>query len=384
MEAGYSRAIPLRFLPAFPPKAKPAHVQPQREWEGGLSFLHWVRQELDEVGREQQLLLNLADGCFDVLDFWRGLPERTVLAVRSARNRRLYYWPEKHTGPGHPASYGALAPPPCDGLHKRITWQKREIPARGKSILMKFQVLDAFVREGLPEVPLFLFVVKGMYRKVGKKKPRYKHRKPSFYLVWAVQIDGHWQLPLPVETILAWLWQRWKLELTHREMKSGFGVGQKQCWNPRSTISSVQSSVWVYALLLLSAYPSWELLNAPPFLLVAGRTQSLGLSRPSGDNITLPFGEPLYFRHFGHEPLTTGSYHPLVGKRNPSCSLYPIPLPLLLTFNPKRPLVYPFCPFFLFPNFAHTAKVEERFYFQNKLRNNTRQVRAQAYLNINR
>ena len=31
MEAGYSRAVPLRFLPAFPPKAKPAPVGPQRE-----------------------------------------------------------------------------------------------------------------------------------------------------------------------------------------------------------------------------------------------------------------------------------------------------------------------------------------------------------------
>jgi hypothetical protein len=59
MEAGYSRAIPLRFLAAFPPKAKPAHVQPQREWEAGLSFLHWVREGLDEAGREQQILLNL-------------------------------------------------------------------------------------------------------------------------------------------------------------------------------------------------------------------------------------------------------------------------------------------------------------------------------------
>jgi len=234
MEAGYSRAIPLRFLPAFPPKAKPADVQPQREWEAGLSFLNWVRQELDEAGRAQQVLLNLADGSFDVLDFWRGLPERTVLAVRTARNCRLYYLPESHVGRGRPARYGALAPQPCDWLHTGISWQKREFPVRGKSILMKFQVLGPFVRDGLPEVPLFLFVVKGMHRKVGKKKPHYKHRKPSFYLVSAAQNDGHWQLPLPIVTILAWLWQRWELEVAHREMKSGFGVGEKQCRNPRS------------------------------------------------------------------------------------------------------------------------------------------------------
>lgn len=263
MEEGYSRAIPIRFLPAFPPKAKPAATPPQREWEAGATCVQWTRSELDRVGREQQLLFCLADGSYDTLNFWSALPERTVLGVRTARNRRLYYLPEQHTGPGRPASYGSLAPHPCDWLHKGLVWQKRQIPVRGKSILMKFQVLGPFVREGLSEVPMFLFVVKGMHRKVGKKKPHWKHRKPSFYLVSAVQIDGKWQLPLPVEIILAWLWQRWELEVAHREMKSGFGVGEKQCWNPRSTISSVQWSVWVYALLLLSAYRSWGLLNAP-------------------------------------------------------------------------------------------------------------------------
>lgn len=264
MEAGYSRAIPLRFLPAFPPKAKPAHVPSQTEWEAGLSFLHWIRQSLDEAGRERQMVLTLADGSFDTLNFWRGLPERTILAVRTARNRRLYYLPEKREGPGRPASYGALAPHPGEWLHQHIAWQKRDIPVRGKTILMKFQVLGPFVREGLPEIPLFLFVVKGMHRKVGKKKLRWKHRKPSFYLVNAIQVNGEGQLPFALETILAWLWQRWELEVAHREMKSGFGVGEKQCWNPHSTISAVQWNVWVYALLLLSAYRTWGLLHAPP------------------------------------------------------------------------------------------------------------------------
>lgn len=262
MEAGYSRAIPLRFLPAFPPKAKPASVPTRTEGEAGLSFLRWVRQELDEAGRGQQKLLALVDGSFETLNVWRGLPERTVLAARTARNRRLYYLPERREGPGRPPSYGPLAPHPWEWLHKQISWQKRDIPVRGKMILMKFQVLGPFVREGLPDIPMFLFVVKGMHRKVGKKKLRWKHRKPSFYLVNAMQVHGQWQLP--VETILAWLWQRWELEVAHREMKSGFGVGEKQCWNPQATISSVQWNVWVYALLLLSAYRTWGLLHAPP------------------------------------------------------------------------------------------------------------------------
>lgn len=264
MEDGYSRAIPLRFLPAFPPKAKPAQVPSRTEGEAGLSFLSWVRQELDEAGRAAQMLLALVDGSFETLNVWRGLPARTVLAARTARNRRLHYLPEKGEGPGRPASYGALAPHPWEWLHKHISWQKQEIPVRGKTILMKFQVLGPFVREGLPDIPLFLLVVKGMHRRVGKKKLRWKHRKPSFYLVNALLVNGEWQLPLPIETLLAWLWQRWELEVAHREMKSGFGVGEKQCWNPQATLSSIQWNVWVYALLLLSAYRTWGLLHAPP------------------------------------------------------------------------------------------------------------------------
>ena len=86
-------------MPAFPAKAKPARVAAQTEGEAGLAFLDWTRQGLDQEGRKQQLLLALADGSFDTLNFWRGLPERTILAVRTARNRRLYYLPENEADP---------------------------------------------------------------------------------------------------------------------------------------------------------------------------------------------------------------------------------------------------------------------------------------------
>ncbi len=264
LESGYSRAIPLRFLPAFPPKAQPAAVASQREWQAGASFLQWVRDELDEAGGESQPVLALADGAFDTLDFWRTLPQRVVLAVRTARNRRLYNLPERHPGPGRPASYGALAPHPGEWLHRGLTWQKQDLPVRGKTIPMKFQVLGPFVREALPEIPVFLIVVRGWQRQIGKRRPRLQSRPPSFYLVSALPHPSGWKLPLPIETLLAWLWQRWELEVAHREMKSGFGVGEKQCWNPRAAIASVQWSVWVYALLLLSAYQAWGLLHAPP------------------------------------------------------------------------------------------------------------------------
>ncbi len=267
LKEGYSRAIPLRFLPAYPEKANPAETPNRREWEAALVFLKWLRCGLERLGRKTQMILVLADGSFDVLDLWRGLPENGVLLTRTARNRALYYLPERdpNPGPGRPPSYGDLAPKPGEWLHRGLrNWPKQQVAVRGRSIEMRYQVLGPFVREGLPEHPLFLIVVKGMHRKVGKKNPHYKHRQPSFYLVSAIQRDGQWHLPLPIATLLAWLWQRWEIEVAHRELKTGWGLGEKQCWNPRSAEVSVQWSVWVYAILLLAGYRTWGLLGGPP------------------------------------------------------------------------------------------------------------------------
>ena len=83
LESGYSRAIPLRFVPAFPAKAVAAQmgkgkavttIAACREWEAGLQFVRWVRTQLDQAGRRQQWLLWLADGSYDALDLWRQLP----------------------------------------------------------------------------------------------------------------------------------------------------------------------------------------------------------------------------------------------------------------------------------------------------------------------
>jgi len=263
---GFSRAIPLRFLPAFPPKAVQAEAPPHKEWEAAQTFFEWVRERLDQAGRQAQLILALADGGFDVLELWRGLPERVVLVTRTARNRALYWLPtaEAHPGPGRPASYGEVAPKPAEWLHKGLRhWPQHIVPVRGQDILMRYQVLGPFVRDGLPDHPLFLIVVKGLHRLVGKSKTHYKHKDPAFYLVSALPREGQWQLPFPIEFLLAWLWQRWEIEVAHREMKSGLGVGEKQCWNRRAAIVAVQWSVWVYAVLLLAGYRTWGLLDGP-------------------------------------------------------------------------------------------------------------------------
>lgn len=260
LENGFSRAIPLRWLAAFTAKAVPAQEPAQKEWEAGLAGIRWVRQELDEAGRQSQLLLALVDGSFEkAVEFWKGLPERTVLLGRSARNRVLYGLPQ-YAGQGRPPLYGERQPQPADWLKVNKGLQTFHPMVRGRQREMRYRVEGPCLREGLPNQPVFLIVVRGMSRKVNGRQVQ---RKPAFYLVNAFRQQDTWVLPLPIEDLLTWAWQRWELEVAHRELKSGFGLGEKQCWTPRSAVTSVQWSAWVYGVLLLAGYRTWGLLHGP-------------------------------------------------------------------------------------------------------------------------
>lgn len=260
-EAGYSRAIPLQLIAAFPEKAVEAEEKKRKDWEAGIAGLHWVRQELDAAGREAQWILALVDGGFErTVAFWQQLPERLVLLGRTARSRVLYALPGEYRGQGRPKSYGERARKPSEWLKEKTGWKTLRVQVRGREREMRYRVEGPYLREGLLDQPVFLIVVRGMDRHVGGRRVK---RDPVFYLVSAVQVDQQWRLPLPEADLLAWAWQRWELEVAHREMKSGFGLGEKQCWNQRSAVRSVQWSAWVYALLLLAGYRTWGLCQGP-------------------------------------------------------------------------------------------------------------------------
>ena len=79
LEEGYSRAVPLQMIAAFPEKAVEAEEKKCKDWEAGIAGLKWLREQLDAANRKQQVVLALVDGGFErVVAFWRQLPERTA------------------------------------------------------------------------------------------------------------------------------------------------------------------------------------------------------------------------------------------------------------------------------------------------------------------
>lgn len=258
---GYARALPLRFLAAFPEKAvRAAGMVAAKEWEAGLASLAWLRTALDGAGRGTQAVLGVADGLYSNQHIWRGLPAGVSLLARCAHHRALYGLPVRGDGRGRPRKYGERGPRPQAWLTERGGWRQTRLAVRGRQVPCTYRVEGPYLVKGAPDQPLFLLVVRGLDR---VRRGHRRQRRPAFWLVSAVEQDGAWALPWPAEQLLGWAWQRWEIEVTHRELKCGFGVGESQCWNPTATVVSVQWRVWVWSLLVLSGYRAWGTGHGP-------------------------------------------------------------------------------------------------------------------------
>src|SRR5690606_14289721 len=137
--------------------------------------------------------------------------------------------------------YGERLPKPEAWMRQwRTGCHRTTVLVRGVERRLRYRIVGPLVRERVAALPLFLVVLSGQSYETGQTRSRRKERKPVAYLVTAQWQDGQWRFPLAPALLLAWLWQRWEMEVAHREMKSGLGVGEQQCWNPRSTIVALQ------------------------------------------------------------------------------------------------------------------------------------------------
>jgi hypothetical protein len=262
---GFSRAVPLRLEPAFPAKAVPVPDYPPRtEGEAGLAALTWLRAQVDAAGRAAQSILAVADGSYSTAPLWAALPERVGLLARCAKNRALFALPPpapRDAPPrrGRPRQYGERLRRPDAWLSERAGWRETTLLVRGRTIPVRYRVVGPLLVKGAPERPLFLLVVKGSDPRHGKRP-----RTARFWLVSAVaDAQGRWVLPWRAPELLGWAWQRWELEVAHRELKTSFGLGEPQGWSPAAAVLTGQWVAWVYAVVVLAGLRAWGLGPGP-------------------------------------------------------------------------------------------------------------------------
>ena len=264
--AGYSRAVPLRWLPAFTPKAVPAAGHPPcPEWTAGLAALGWVRRELDALGRSAQRLVVVADATYATVELWKRLPAGVVLLARCAKNRALFDLAHRRPPLARRAGPGSTvpqAPHPADRLREQVGWQTVTLRVRGRGEMGP----GALPGRGAVRAPARRQGSRSSCWWSGASTGRVGIAAGRAELLAGGGRQGGrhgWALPLPAAELLAWAWQRWEIEVAHREQKTTFGLGDPQCWTPRSTVTSVQVAGWLYGVVLLTGLTVWGL-GRPP------------------------------------------------------------------------------------------------------------------------
>lgn len=258
--AGPARTIPIRFQPA-PPPTKPAKTAGEAEWQAyreakrtrnlscqAVEIMNDIRQRLDDAGYVHRIALFVVDGGYCNRTVFRGLPDRVEILARARGDISLCRPPtaEQVAGKGRRRKYGDSLPTP-EEIRKSdaYEWCEAAIWGAGRVHQLKFKlVTDVLWRRGALARPLRLIIIAPLgYRPTPKSRKLY--RKPAYLLTT--------DLTTSVETLIQAYFDRWEIEVNHRDEKSLFGVGEAQVRSSQAAPRLPQFLVAVYAMLLLSA-----------------------------------------------------------------------------------------------------------------------------------
>jgi len=249
-----ARAIPIRFEEVSTLK-KPGKRAGEKAWEqykqDRKSFnlsqrfvqsMAQLRSLLDKTGGQHKHLVIAGDGSFCNRTVWATIPERTALISRARKNAQLCF----AAPPGSRRVYAEQKFTPQqvrqDGT---IPCQTTKIFYGGKRRKVRYQeVPQVLWQGGARRRPLRLFVIAPTpYRK--RKWGRLYYREPAYLLTS--------DLTSAARQLLQIYFDRWQIEVNHREEKDTLGVGQAQLWNPMGVPKQPALAVAAYSALMLAA-----------------------------------------------------------------------------------------------------------------------------------
>jgi hypothetical protein len=249
-----ARGIPIRFEEVSSVK-KPGRRASQEAWQiykqevkqRNLSrrfvlSMAELRHTFDRAGAQNKVLVMVGDGSFCNRTVLAGIPDRVVLIARARKDASLcfrapqgdrrFYAQDKFT-------------PDQLRLDERLPWQTTKIFYGGKRRKIRYKELsDVLWQGGARKRPVRLLVIAATpYRKRKGGKLYYRH--PAFLLT--TMLDGS------TRQLLQMYFDRWQIEVNHRDEKDTLGVGQAQMWNPVSVPKQPALAVASYSALLLAA-----------------------------------------------------------------------------------------------------------------------------------
>lgn len=212
-----------------------------------VDLIRAIRATLDRAGHAGRRLLMVVDGSFTNGVVVKGLPHDTYLIGRTRKNARLYAPLAEREGK---RIYGAALPSPdemrCDAT---IPVQEAELHYGGALRKIRFkEVPQVFWKDGTKSRLMRLLIVLPVpYTVVGRRKRGYN--APGYLLTTDLTS------PAP-ELIQAYL-DRWQIEVLHRDLKNGLGVGQVQAFSEAANEKVHGAQVAAYSMLTLAALKTY-------------------------------------------------------------------------------------------------------------------------------
>ncbi len=249
-----ARGLPVRFQEA-PAVKHPRRNASAQEWDcyraavrqRNLSrqfviMMSQLRQALDAAGGARKTLLLAVDGSFCNRTVFAAVLDRiqviararkdAVLCLRAPAGSRRFYDPHKFT-------------PEQIRQDDSQPWRKTKIFYGHKKRPVRYkEILGIHWQGGARKRRLRLLVVAPTpYRK--RHSGRLYYRQPAYLLT--TDLKG------PARTLLQIYFDRWQIEVNHREEKDTLGVGQAQLWNILAVPKQPVLAVAAYSALLLAS-----------------------------------------------------------------------------------------------------------------------------------
>lgn len=249
-----TRALPIRFQEA-PRVKRPGRKAPPEEWkqyriavrEHNLSqqfvtMMQDLRKALDAAGASLKILLLAVDGSFCNRTVFRTVLKAVEIIARARKDAVLCF-----AAPAGSHRFYDLNKftPEQVRQDESISWNTTKIFYGGKQRRVRYKMLsDVYWQGAARRRKLRLLVVAPTpYRK--RKSGRLHYRQPAYLL--STDLTGH------AHTLLQIYFDRWQIEVNHREEKDTIGVGQAQLWNIVSVPKQPVLAVASYSALLLAS-----------------------------------------------------------------------------------------------------------------------------------
>lgn len=249
-----TRALPIRFQEVSRVKrpGKNATQELQKQYREAVKqhnlsrrFVEMgqqLRRELDEAGGRHKVLVLAGDGSFCNRTCFGEIPQRSVLLVRARKDAKLCFRAAEDS-----RRFYAIEKFTPEQIRKDESraFKTTKISYGGKRRKIRYkEVCGVYWQRGAKQRPLRVIVIAPTpYRK--SKTKRLYYRDPAYLLTSDLQASP--------KQLLQIYFDRWQIEVNHREEKDTLGVGQAQLWNVTSVPKQPVLAVAAYSALLLAS-----------------------------------------------------------------------------------------------------------------------------------